>query len=319
MEIHQLEYVLALAKYHHFSHAADEICVAQSTLSQQVGKLEEELGVLLFQRTTRTVNLTPAGREFITYAMKIMAEIHQAKQAMQDHITVERGEISIGAIPIIGILGLTSLIASFQKSYPNLHVELLEDASGRLIELLQASEIDVAFLTPPSHCEQYENLAFYPVIQDELVLVVNQGHSLAKKKIMDLGEAKSEKYICMKPNYGMLRISLEACHNAGFEPNVVYQSSQVETIMALVAEGLGVALLTTQVAKSLKKPSISIIKIYNAPKRITALAIPQRNHLNPAVNAFYAFTMQFCRARSTPYTAAPVIIQTSNYVGEVRK
>lgn len=289
MELHQLEYILAVAKYQHFSHAAAEVCISQSTLSHQIGKLEEELGVRLFERTTRNVSLTPAGKEFIACAANVLTEIAQAKRAMQEFIAVERGQLVIGAIPIIGFLGLTSVIASFQRAYPNLHLEIREDASDQLLESLQTSEIDVALMTPPSNYEQYDDIHFYPLIEDDLVLIVNQGNPLSKKRMIDLAELKNEKHICMKATYGMLRVNLEACHDAGFKPNIVYQSSQVETISALVAEGLGVSLLTSRVAKSLKKPSIKIVKIHNAPKRITALAVSQNNNLSPAIKAFCKF------------------------------
>ncbi len=289
MEIHQLEYVMAVVKHHHFSHAAAAISISQSTLSHQVAKLEEELGIRLFERSTRSVSLTPAGKEFVSYAANILTEIDRAKRAMQEHVTVERGEVIIGAIPIIGILGLTSVIVSFQNAYPNLHLDIREDASDRLWEALQGSEIDVALMTPPQNCEQFQDFHFYSLLSDELVLIVNQGHPLSKKRIIDLGEARQEKFILMKANYGMLRVSQDACRSAGFEPAVVYQSSQVETIASLVAEGVGVTLLTSRVAKALKRQSIAIVKLHNAPKRITALAVPRSQH-SPAVTAFCKYT-----------------------------
>ena len=291
MEIHQLEYVLAVVKYHHFSHAADAICIAQSTLSHQINKLECELGVRLFDRTTRKVSLTSAGKEFITHAAKIIAEIKLANQNMQQHVVLERGEIKIGAIPILGLLGLTTIIASFQKKHPAVHLEIVEDASDRLLETLLSSEINVAFLTPPQNYEQYEDIQFYPLISDNLVVIVNRDHPIAKKKSIDLTELKDENYICMKLNYGMRRISINACHTAGFEPNIVYETSQVETISSLVGEGMGIALLTSRVAMSVKKPTISIVNLRNAPKRITSLAVPQRDHLSPVVTAFRRFAL----------------------------
>ncbi len=123
------------------------------------------------------------------------------------------------------------------------------------------------------------------------MVIVNQEHPLARKGSIDLTELKDEKYICMKLNYGMRRISIDACHNAGFEPNIVYETSQVETISSLVSEGMGIALLTSRVARSVKKPSISIVNLYNAPKRVTSLALPQSDHLSPVVTAFRRFTL----------------------------
>lgn len=293
MELHQLEYVLAVVKYHHFSRAADAICISQSTLSQQVAKLEEELGVRLFERSTRAVSLTPAGKEFVSYATNVIMEITRAKRAMQNYVAVERGEVIIGAIPIIGMLGLTSVIASFQKAYPHLHLDIKEDASDRLWESLQGLEIDVALMTPPQGYEHMADFYFHPLLNDELVLIVNQGHPLSVRRIIDLSEVRHEKFIFMKENYGMRRISLDACHGAGFEPAVVYESSQVETIASLVAEGLGVSLLTSRVAKSLKRLSIATVRLHNAPTRITSLVIPKRSHNSPAVTAFCKYTLDY--------------------------
>lgn len=290
MELHQLNYVLALAKYQHFSRAADEICVSQSTLSQQINKLENELGVLLFARTTRTVQLTSAGKEFIRYAARIISEVHQSKNAMLEYISADRGEIIIGAIPIIGYLGLTSVIAGFQKSHPAVHIEIKEDASDLLLASLLNFEIDVALMSPPSDPKAYPNVSFTTLLNDDLVLIVPQGHLLATKKMIHLKDAKNEKFIMMKTGFGMLRTTINACKEAGFEPSITYQSSQVETILSLVAEGLGVSLLTSRLASSMKNPTVRVVKLRNAPKRITALAVVENACSSPSVKAFCKYT-----------------------------
>jgi DNA-binding transcriptional LysR family regulator len=297
MDIYQLEYALAVAHYQHFSHAADEICVSQSTLSHQINKLEEELGVRLFKRTTRTVYLTAAGEEFIAYATRIMSEIKQAKQAMRQHAMAERGQIIIGAIPTIGLLKLTTALAEFQRSYPNLQMDIQEDFSGRLLEMLLASEIDVGLLTPPSGSLLCNNICYYPLISDELVLTVHRNHPLSTEKIIHLNAARNEKHIIMKPNNGLRTIVLDACRNAGFEPNIVYQSRQVETVLGLVSEGLGVALMTSRVANYLKQPAYAIVRLHDAPKRVTALAILRHERHSPAVKVFQSFMIERFKAR----------------------
>lgn len=292
MDIFQIEYVLAVARCQHFTHAADDICVSQSALSHQISKLEEELGVQLFKRTTRAVCLTPAGKEFVENATRIMADINKTKHAMRKYALAERGEIIIGAIPTIGLLGLTADIASFQSIYPNLRLIIQEDFSGRLLDMLLNAEVDVALMTPPPNNEEYPSLNFYPLINDEIVLAIHPEHPLAKKATIELSETKDEKYIFMKPNNGLRAITLDACHNAGFEPNIVYQSSQVETVLALVASGMGITLITSRIANFLKNLSYKIVRINNAPKRVTALAIPQHNDHSPATKIFCSFMLE---------------------------
>lgn len=291
MDIYQLEYFLAVARYQHFSHAADEICVSQSTLSHQINKLEDELDVKLFKRTTRSVYLTPAGNEFLTYATRITNEINRAKMVMRQYLTAERGKIVIGAIPTIGLLKLTTVIASFQKIHTNINIDIQEDFSGRLLEMLLSSEIDVALMTPPHDLDIYSNINFYPLITDEIVLTVCTDNPLSANKTIHLNDAKNENYIIMIPNNGLRAIALEACRNAGFEPKVVFQSRQVETVIGLVSEGLGVALITSRIARFLKNPNFNIIKIHDAPKRVTALAVCKQNYTSPTIHQFCSFIL----------------------------
>lgn len=291
MDIYQLEYVLAVAQYQHFSNAANEICVSQSALSHQINKLEDELGVQLFKRTTRTVYLTPAGKEFVAYAKRIISEIRQSKQAMRQYATAEHGELLIGAIPTIGLLKLTSTIAAFQRMHPHLHIDIHEDFSGKLLEMLQNFEIDAALATLPEEKEIYGNIVFYPLINDQLVLTIPPNHPLAKKKTIDLAEAKGEKFIMMKPNNGLYDISIDACRKVGFEPIVMYQSSQVDTVLGLVSEEMGIALMTSRIAAALDKGTYTIVSLRDAPCRVTALAVLKQNHAAAAINAFRVFML----------------------------
>ena len=117
MELNQLQYFIAVAKHHSFSKASNTIHVAQSSLSHQVIKLESELGTQLFTRNTESV-LTDAGKEFHEYACRVITEINQASYAMQKYGSLQAGHIVIGALPIMGYLGITQLIATFHKAHP---------------------------------------------------------------------------------------------------------------------------------------------------------------------------------------------------------
>jgi Transcriptional regulator len=292
MDVFQLEYMLAVARYKHFTHAANAVCISQSALSHQIGNLEEELGVQLFKRTTRAVYLTPAGKEFVEYASRIVSETARARHAMRQHATAESGELILGIIPTIGLLGLTADIAGFQNIYPQLQLTIKEEYSEQLLGKLLANEIDVALLTPPADCKEFKDVDFYPLITDKLVLVVHSGHPLAAQKSIDLSDMKEEKFIFMNANSGLHKESLEVCRNAGFEPNVILQSRQVETVLGFVAAGLGSTIIAYRAAKFLKKPSHALVHFNNAPKRITALAILKNNHFFSAVKLFQAFMLK---------------------------
>lgn len=292
MDIFQLEYVLAVAKYQHFTNAADEICVSQPAISNQIGKLEEEIGVQLFKRTTRKVYLTPAGKEFVGYAERVMAELARAKQAMRQYAAAEVGELVLGIIPTIGHLGLTADITCFQNTYAKIQVTIKEDYSEQLLGMLIESKIDLAIVTPPAVTAVYKEIEFYPLIQDKLVLVVPANHPVAAKKSISISEMKNEKFIFMNANSNLYRESLEVCRKAGFEPNVALRSRQVETVLGFVAAGLGNTIIANRVAKFLKKPSCALVDFKHAPKRITALAVAKNNASSPAVKLFRAFMLE---------------------------
>lgn len=294
MEIHQLSYVLAVARYQHFSRAAAEICVSQSTLSQQIEKLEKELGVRLFERTTRSVRLTQAGQEFVSYARRILADVDQARNAMQMYTSMLTGQITVGAIPIIGHLGLTKMLASFQSTYPKVRLIIHENGSVILLDMLCALNLDVALLTPPRLAPR--SVIFYPLLTDRVVLVTSRRHPLAAYAMVDLAAARHEAFILMKAGFGMLRICLDACHAVGFEPNVIFQSSEINTILGLVEAGMGVTLLTRRLAMSFGPRDVALIDLNQPIYRTTALAVlRQAQQHAPVVAAFLKYARQWAQ------------------------
>ncbi|GAA4703550.1 LysR family transcriptional regulator [Brevibacillus fulvus] len=292
MEIHQLEYVLAVDKYRHFSKAAEEICLSQSTLSQQIRKLEEELGIQIFERNTRNVQPTPAGSEFILYAKRIMNEIERAKIAMEQYSSLGRGKIVIGAIPILGYLGISSVIARFQETYPGITLEIREAGSDILLKWIQEMEIDAALVTYLANPQFEQAFDIYPLLEDEIVLVAEQSHPLAKRKKIDLIEAQNEKFVSIKSSTPMRSLCEQACMAAGFQPKIIFESTQVETICSMVEAGLGVALLTRRVAKFANHPKLAIIRLSQPLKRTTAIVFPRQESLRPSLNAFKEFLLQ---------------------------
>lgn len=292
MELHQLRYAVAVAKHQNFTRAAAEICLSQPSLSQQITKLEEELNVTLFERNTRKVILTSAGRTFIDHAQRILLEIEHIHRSMQEHAGLLKGKFIIGVIPVIGKLKLSALITSFQKNHPGLDIHIIEGGSCVLFEQLCLSKIDVAILTPPI-TQETGMVNFYPLINDELVLVVHSSHSFAAKGIINLAEAANEKFIFSNSTTSAYGIMMQACRTAGFEPQAACECSQVETVMGLISNGVGVALFSSRVAYSHIEPQISIVRLNNSPSKSTVLATLKRNHQLPTVSVFRDFTLDW--------------------------
>lgn len=288
MELHQLQYVVEVAKQRHFTRAAEEICVAQSSLSQQITKLEEELGVKLFDRTTRAVHLTDAGVEFLNHARHILAEIESVKQSMQNHVGLTKGTIVIGVITTLESIDFVSLITSFHKTYPGINLNITNNGSYKLAKMLQDSLINVALLTPPVD-HPSDDIEFYPLTEDEFVLVASISHPLASKKTVNLKDLTDEEFVFPSEDQSISKIYLKACQDAGFVPKIVCQSSHCETSLALVADGMGLTFFPLTYLQKFKPSGISIIHLSTPIKKHLALARLKTPYYSPSTTAFWNF------------------------------
>ncbi|MFJ5717552.1 LysR family transcriptional regulator [Neobacillus sp. NPDC093127] len=287
MNIEQLKYVMAIVKHQHLTNASYEVSISQSSLSKYLIKLEKELGgVQLFDRTTRTVKLTAAGQEFAKYAGRILNEYDYMLNEMRAYTAGEKGVLSIGTIPVYSSRGLISLFSSFQKKYPEIQLEITEKMSSGLIELLKKAELDMAFIALPGNFDKLETLSAYPMIEDEVVLITQKLHPFANRESISLSEVKNEPFILMNQASTLFQICMEACKRAGFTPDITHESSQIDIIVGLVAEGLGVSLLTSKEADYFSKANISLIRLEKPINHTTALVISNRITKSNAMKAF---------------------------------
>src|SRR5207249_4599591 len=209
MQIHQLRYFCAVARTGSFTRAAQHEHLAQPSLSQQVRKLEDELGTRLFDRLGRTVRLTQMGEVFLPRAEAILRQVSAAKLEIQEMAGTERGKLVIGAIPTIAPYFLPSCLASFAQQFPRVQVSVVEEVTSELLNRIQAGVVDLALLAlpvPASHC---------------------LSHELFRERL----------YVVLREN------TLSACGRARLQPNVVFESGQFTTILAMVAAGTGVSVV----------------------------------------------------------------------------
>ncbi|WP_312337675.1 LysR family transcriptional regulator [Anaerospora hongkongensis] len=275
MHIEQIKYILAAAKYKNFTNASYEVSLSQSSLSKHINRVEKELGgIKLFERTTRNVKLTVAGEEFINHAQRLLADYEEMQTSMKKYHALERGRLMVGTVQMMGRLGLTSVIATFSRKYPGIELDIKEKSTRDLLVLLHEKKIDVAFITLSIDSVAEKTIITYPLIVDEVFLVVNQCHPFAKKRSIDLSEAANEQFIFIERTFGIHETFIKACEKAGFHPNIIYESAHVDTILGLVAERLGVSLLSSRIAKSF--PNVTLVRLNNPIKRITALAVPKQ-------------------------------------------
>src|SRR3954470_9167889 len=240
MEIHQLRYFIAVAEEGSFSRAADREHVAQPSLSQQIQKLEAEIDQRLFDRLSRTVVATEAGKCLLENARKILLDIAEARRCLDDLQQDISGGLAIGAILTMAPYVLPNLIEKFQARYPKVVLEILEDTTEHLAGRLEEGTLDIAIM---STCQQSPVLKPQLLGKEALLVLLPNQHSLAKKKKINWSDLKSEKFLLLHEVHCLSAqvCQLLASHN--LRPEMALRGAQLSTIANMVATGTGVSVV----------------------------------------------------------------------------
>ena len=250
MEMHQLRYVVAVSRAGNFSRAAAQCHVSQPSLSQQILKLEEELGERLFERTKREAKLTPHGEAFLPRAIKILEEVDAAKREASDAHSLLRGRLIVGVLPTIAPYLLPEALAEFAQKFPGVEIVVQEDTTARLLKLAQAYEIDFALASRPIPDQRME---VKDLFTEELRLALPPGHRLTRKRSVRLDDIEKEPFIVMKEGHCLGDQVLSFCERRDLKPTINFRSAQLETIQALVRSGVGISLVPAMAACSERK------------------------------------------------------------------
>lgn len=242
MQLDQIRYFLAVARHLSFTRAAEALPLSQPSLTNQIRKLERELGVALFERTTRRVRLTAAGDDFVRAAQQILNLVETAQLEMQEFSGLKRGRVLIGTIPTVGAFSLPPILAQFQRQFPGIELAIQEEGSDVLLQLLLDEALDLAIITA-AEAHPSGALERQCLVVDEMVVLLPPHHRLADRPEVALRDLREEQFVLFKPGYGLRRVVQDACSEAGFTPRVAFETSQRETIYGMVEEGLGVTLL----------------------------------------------------------------------------
>jgi LysR family transcriptional regulator, hydrogen peroxide-inducible genes activator len=262
MEMHQLRYVVAVARTGNFSRAAEQCHVSQPSLSQQIQKLEGELGQRLFDRTKRAVKLTPHGEAFLPRALHILEEADMAKREASDAQHLLRGALTFGVLPTIAPYLLPEALAEFTKKFPGVEILVQEDTTTRLLNLAHRYEIDFALASQPIQDERFEVRELFT---EELLLALPPGHPLTRKRAVIPTDLEGERLIVMKEGHCLGDQVLNFCDRLHVRPSISFRSAQLETIQALVCSGLGISLIPIMASQS-KRADQPVYRSLPSPK-----------------------------------------------------
>ena len=291
MNFDQLELFLAIEKHRHFTKAAEVCNISQSSLSKKIQSLEAELGTKLIDRNTRTIEITSYGFEFAKFCKEVLEKQYLMKATIKS-IEKEKS-ITIGSVPVMTLLGITSLITHFQQEHPDIKIEIIQNDEDPIISLLQTAKIDLAFLRTYSAFDN--NFIVYPLFSDRLVLIVAKNHPFADIEHLELADAANESFIFLSPTK-MYNYCINACLSSGFSPNVVQKASRIETIFELVSEGVGVSLLMSRYLKPFSNPTIKVIQLRREWNTSISLIVHKEENLSQYAAMLKDFAIKWAQS-----------------------
>lgn len=242
MDLRQLRYLVTLAEERHFTRAAAREHIAQPALSQQIRRLEDELGVALVERTTRQVSITEAGAMLVARARRVLSEADAALAEMQAVRGMESGRVNVGTMHTMGPVDVSLALAIFHERHPAIELTVREQSSEELAQMLRDDELDLAFLSVTQQVSSH-GLGLHELVSEELVALLPAGHRLAARRRLRMAELQGEEFISFREGARLRELLMDGTQQAGFEPRIKLESNESERIRRLVARGMGVALL----------------------------------------------------------------------------
>ncbi len=285
MELRQLHYFVVLAHRLHFTQAAEELAIAQPALSQQIQALERELGVRLFERTPRHIRLTPAGQGMLVHAEEMAA-----------YTGLHRGRLRIGLHQTLGVFWLSGLLARFHGRYGGIEMVLHEGVTEPMLELLEEGKLDVIWmhtigtLFPQKPLpKQIETKAIFT---EAVLLGGGPHHRLAGRKQISWTSLQAEAFVLFQPGSGLRQIVMQLAQEAGFLPQVIFESGDMSMIRALVSEGMGIAVFPQSVIEAPGRSLVPLDLSPALPPRTIQLAWHRQRASTSTIQAFLDFVQE---------------------------
>ncbi|MCO7175870.1 LysR family transcriptional regulator [Sporolactobacillus kofuensis] len=288
MELLQLQYFQTVARFEHMTKAAEELSIAQPSLSQTIKRLEDELGVPLFDRKGRRIKLNRYGRIFLEKVELAFSVIQEGKQEVIDLAKLNEDSISMAVMrtPIV-----PDLLGSFRKKHPFVRFRVKQISRTTIQHQLENGEIDLCITPYP--LEQLRPIRSRLLMNDEIYLVVPKNHALASRKSVDLQDIAHEPFV-LKANGAFREMTDHFCQMSGFQPDIAFEVDDSLSIRGLVSEGLGVAFFSSLTLRTVKDTSIVPLQIShpNCHRTISLVWNEDRYH-STIVEDFYRFIIHY--------------------------
>lgn len=296
MDFRQLQYMLKVAEEKSFSKAAQKLYIAQPSLSQYIQKLEQQLGVQLFDRSTNPLKLTYAGELYVETAKNILDLKYQLSNQMEDIVNFKKGRLTIGLSPFRSTYIMPKILPLFYKKFPGIDIVLMEGNSVELEDLAIKGTTDISIMTLPIN----ENFFSYePILMEKILLALPSQHPFCKNVIskhyaqntypeISLHKLCDEPFILLKQHQKLHQIAVSLCKEAGFKPKIILESESIEATHALVSSGMGITFVPDTITLFPQTPTTPIYFLMKDLETTRTLVVSHRKkrYLSRAAKEF---------------------------------
>jgi DNA-binding transcriptional LysR family regulator len=286
LELRQLTYFLEVAKHKSITKASEALHISQPALSKMIKSLEEELDMTLIIRTNKTSELTDGGFIVMEYAQKVLSQIEEMSIMLNDLTSLKRGSISIGLPPIIGSLYFPSVMAEFHKKYPNISINITEYGAAKVVKGVEESEFELGVAVLPVDENEFN---IYPIVEDQMKLLIHHNHRLANRDVIYLHELKNEEFIFYHEDFALHDIMWKKFIAEGFEPKILFKSSQWDFMSEMVGANLGVTILPESICKRVENKQVKIINLEPVTPWNLAVITKKNKYISYAARTFIEF------------------------------
>ncbi|MEG7336040.1 LysR family transcriptional regulator [Bacillus sp. 0102A] len=287
MEWEQLEYFQTLARMQHVTKAAKSLSITQPALSRSIARLENHLGVPLFDRQGRSITLNQYGHIFSRRVQTMMKEYTEGKEEIQALLKPDQGEVSLGFLHTLGTTLVPDLIGSFQQEYPNIAFQLKQNHSYWLLERLKSGDLDLCLL---ASINPEKPIQWIKLWSEELFVFVPNDHPLANRESITLSEIAGERFILLKKGYALRMTVDELFEKANIQPNIIFEGEEAATAAGFVAARLGISILPD--LKGLDQSKITKVRVsWPECQRVIGIAWIKGRFLSPVAETFKQYVI----------------------------
>ena len=302
MELRQLRYLVALDEERNFTRAAQREHIAQPAMSQQIRRLEEEVGLELVDRSTRRATMTDAGLALVARARRVLAEVEAASVELEAIRGVQSGRVTLGVMHTMGPIDISLALAVFHGRHPQVELTVREYSSEELADLLRVDDLDLAFLSLTDRIER-GGLGLQQLMSEELVVILPCDHRLADRAQLRMAELAGEEFISYREGARLRELLTSAGQHAGFEPRVKLESNESRRIRRLVERGMGVAILPRSDAEEPGADVAVAALVEPTLRRDITLAWREDRRHPPAVAEFLELSRELFATEAKPSRA----------------